>query len=177
MLGTGLGWLWRIVGSSTLLKALELESGIGGHIVRLLIGAAVSFGLVCGLYWIALPRGARKSMPLVPGTLVAVGLQILVGFGYGVYLQKAGDGGAYQAGLASIGVTLMALYLFCLVLLVGTKVNEMVGEQRKKATRPATSGSRPRSPVRPRGQMVGAAQDMRGPGGRDTEHVPELPSR
>jgi membrane protein len=121
-----------------LLKALELESGIGGHIVRLLIGAGVSFGLVCGLYWIALPRGARKSIPLVPGALVAVGLQILVGFGYGFYLQKAGDGGAYQAGLASIGVTLMALYLFCLVLLVGTKVNEMVGEQRKKATRPAT---------------------------------------
>jgi membrane protein len=140
LLGTGLGWLWRFVGSATLLRALELESGAGGHIVRLLIGAAVSFGLVSGLYWIALPPGTRRSMPIAPGALLAVGLQIIVGFGYGFYLQKAGDGGAYQAGLASIGVTLMALYLFCLVLLVGTKVNEMVGERGKRTP----SGHAPR---------------------------------
>ena len=131
VLGTGMGWLWQFVGGSTLLKALQLESSVLGHIVRLVIGAGVSFGLVSGLYWIAVPLGVRGAMPIAPGALVAVGLQIALGFGYGFYLKKAGDGGAYQAGLATIGITLIALYLFCVVLLVGTKVNEMLGERRR----------------------------------------------
>jgi len=131
VLGTGLGWAWQFVGGSTLLKALQLESSVLGQMVRLVIGAAVSFGLVSGLYWVALPPGTRKSMPIAPGALVAVGLQIALGFGYGLYIKKAGDGGAYQAGLATIGITLMALYLFCVVLLVGTKVNEILGERRQ----------------------------------------------
>ena len=133
VLGVGLGWLWRFAGGSTSLDALG--SSPAGHVVRLAIGAAISFGLVSGLYWIALPPGARKKRaPIAPGALVAVVLQVAVGFGYGFYIQKVGDGGAYQAGLASIGVTLMALYLLSLVLLVGTKVNEMIGEQRSRAS-------------------------------------------
>jgi membrane protein len=130
VLGAGLGWLWQFVGGSTLLEALRLESSVLGEIVRLVIGAVVSFGLVAGLYWIALPPGARRSMPIAPGALVAVGLQIALGFGFGFYIKQVGDRGAYLAGLASIGVTLMALYLFCVVLLVGIKVNEMLGERR-----------------------------------------------
>ncbi len=131
VLGTGLGWLWKFVGGSTLLETLALESSVVGHVVRLLVGAAVSFGLVSGLYWISLPPGTRKSMPIAPGALLAIGLQIILGFGYGFYITKAGDGGAYQGALASIGVTLTALWLFCLVLLVGIKVNEMLGERRR----------------------------------------------
>ncbi len=106
VLGTGAGWLWRLGGGVALLRALELlGSGAAGHAVRLASGAAISFGLVCGLYWIALPRGARRASPIAPGALVAIGLQVVVGYAYGFYIQKAGDGGAYLAGLASIGVT------------------------------------------------------------------------
>lgn len=69
-------------------------------------------------------------MPIVPGALLATVLQIAIGFGYGFYITQVGDGGAYQAGLASIGVTLVALYLFCLMILVGVEVNQMLGEHR-----------------------------------------------
>jgi membrane protein len=129
VLGTGMGWLWHFVGGSTLLRALQLESSMVGQMVRLVIGAAVSLGLVSGLYAIALPPGARKAMPILPGALVAIGLQTVIGYGYGFYIKKMGDGGAYLGALASIGVTLTALYLVCLVLLVGIKVNEMLGER------------------------------------------------
>jgi uncharacterized BrkB/YihY/UPF0761 family membrane protein len=71
----------------------------------------------------------RERIP--PGALLAIGLQIIIGFVYGIYIKTAGDGGAYQAGLASIGVTLMALYLFCVVMLVGIEVNQMLGEWRR----------------------------------------------
>jgi membrane protein len=136
LLGTGLGWLWHLVGGATLLRALELESSSVGQIFRLFMGTAVAFGLVCGLYAIALPPGARRVTPVAPGAAVAIGLQIALGLGYGFYITQAGDGGAYQAGLASIGVTLMALYLFCLALLVGTRVNEMLGERRRALLSP-----------------------------------------
>ena len=62
---------------------------------------------------------------------MAIGLHVALGFTYRFYIKQVGDGGAYQAGLTSIGITLMALYLFCLALLVGIKVNEMLGERRK----------------------------------------------
>ena len=133
LLSTGLGWLWHLLGGTTLLRALQFESSLFGHIVRLVIGAAVSFSLVSGLYWIALPPTARRGMPIAPGALLAIVLQSVVGFGYGFYIKTTGDSGAYQAGLASIGVTLMALYLFCLVMLVGIEVNQMLGEGRKEA--------------------------------------------
>jgi membrane protein len=130
-LGTGLGWLWEIVGGSGLFKALVIESSVAGKLLRLLVGAAVAMGLVSGLYWISVPPELRRSMPIVPGALMAIGLQTALGFGYGVYLDKTGDGGAYLAGLASIGVTLVALYLFCVALLIGVEVNQMLGERRR----------------------------------------------
>jgi membrane protein len=130
-LGTGMGWFLGFARGSTLLRALELESSVVGQIVRLVIGAAVSLSLVTGLYAVSLPPGRRRAMPLLPGALVAIGLQIVIGYGYGLYIKTAGDGGAYQGALASIGVTLMALYLFCVALLVGIKLNEMLGEHRR----------------------------------------------
>lgn len=130
VLSTGFGWMWHLVGGSTLFHALEFESSVLGQVARLAVAAAVAFGLVSGLYWVALPRAARKTMPIAPGALLAIVLQLVIGFGYGVYIKKAGDGGAYQAGLASIGVTLMALYLLCAVMLVGIEVNQMLGEHR-----------------------------------------------
>lgn len=131
LLGTGLGWLWEIVGGSGLFKALVIESSVIGKALRLLVGAGIFFGLVSGLYWISVPPQLRKTMPIVPGALLAIGLQVALGLGYGLYVDKAGDSGAYLAGLASIGVTLTALYLFCVALLVGIEVNQMLGERRR----------------------------------------------
>lgn len=139
LLATGLGWTWHLVGGSTLFKALQFETSALGGIMRFAVGALVSFSLVCGLYWIALPPATRRVTPLLPGALLATTLQIAIGFIYGFYIKQVGDGGAYQAGLASIGVTLMALYLFCLAILVGVEVNQMLGEHRAAPAVPAGS--------------------------------------
>jgi membrane protein len=131
LLATGLGWTWHLLGGTTLFQALKFESSQLGELLRFSVGAAVSFGLVSGLYWIALPPATRKTMPIAPGAILATVLQIAIGFGYGFYIKQVGDGGAYQAGLASIGVTLMALYLFCVVMLVGVEVNQMLSEHKR----------------------------------------------
>jgi len=131
LLASGLGWLWQFVGGATLFKALLIESSVAGKAVRLVMGAAVSFGLVSALYWVAMPPDVRKAVPIVPGALLAIGLQIAIGFVYGFYIQKTGDGSAYTAGLASIGITMIALYLFSVVLLVGIEVNQMLSDRRQ----------------------------------------------
>ncbi|MBI5531146.1 MAG: YihY/virulence factor BrkB family protein [Deltaproteobacteria bacterium] len=123
LLAAGVGSAWSLVSGSTMLGAVDLESTLVGRAARLSVGAGVWVALVSGLYLVALPASSRKRMPIVPGAVLATVLQFALGFAYRFYLSKAGDGGAYQAGLASIGVTLTALYLACLVLLVGIEFN------------------------------------------------------
>jgi len=129
LLGTGLGWLSRIFGAPPTLRALALALLALGRVARLAFGLVLAVGLVSGLYAIALPPLVRRSMPLLPGALLATALQVALGFGYAFYLGQAGDGGAYYAGLAAVGVTLMALYLFSVALLIGIKLNQMLGER------------------------------------------------
>jgi membrane protein len=99
-------------------------------ILRTAISAAIAVALVSGLYAAGLPGGARKRMPIVPGAIAAVVLQTALGIGYGTYVRHVGDSGAYQAGLAVIGVTLIALYLLCIALLVGVEINQILGARR-----------------------------------------------
>jgi membrane protein len=112
--------------------------------VRGLGSVVLLFGYVYGLYWLGIPPRKRRRMPLAPGAMVAVMLQIALSFGYSFYIARVGDGSAYVAGLAVIGITLMGLYLFSAALLVGAVLNRMLGdatEARLKAELPALSDS------------------------------------
>jgi membrane protein len=109
---------------------LEREAGIFDSAVRTSLGMATAVGLVAGLYFIGIPRRARNRTPVVPGALLAVGLQAMLGYGYVFYLSKVGAESAYQAGLSIIGVTMIALYLFSFALLVGASLNSMLSRTR-----------------------------------------------
>lgn len=128
----GVGWIWRLTGHSAEGLA-AFEASHTWAILRVVLSATIWFGLVSGAYWIALPSHTRKLMPIAPGAAVSVVLQAGVGVGYRFYIAALGDGGAYQAGLASIGVTLVGLYLFCVSVLVGIEFNQMLGERRRAA--------------------------------------------
>jgi membrane protein len=93
------------------------------RISKLVVGFGLSVSLVAALYWIGVPRDHRRTMPIVPGACLAVFVHFVLGAAYVLYLSKMGMGGAYQAGLAVIGVTLMALYIFALALLLGAQLN------------------------------------------------------
>jgi membrane protein len=127
VLSVGLSFIQKF--ASGALSWLPLASAFS-VILRTAISAAIAVALVSGLYAVGLPSRARKRMPIVPGAIVAVVLQTALGIGYGYYVRRAGDSGAYQAGLAVIGVTLMALYLLCIALLVGLEVNQILGTRR-----------------------------------------------
>ncbi len=91
---------------------------------RLVGGAFVIFASVAGLYSLGLPFTRRRSWPILPGAAFATVLQALLGFGYGLWVRTAGDGSAYLAGLATIGVTMTLTYLYVLSVLLGLAVNQ-----------------------------------------------------
>lgn len=99
-------------------------------VVRGLFSFVIATAMITGLFAVGFPPRARRRMPLVPGAAVSVVLMATLGFGYGVWVARMGDSGAYQAGLAVIGVTLMFLWLTSIALLVGAEVNQLLGARR-----------------------------------------------
>ncbi len=131
LLGTALGWVERSVfdGHPSPAAAFVL------HALAVACGVALLYLLVAGLYRVGIPPEARRKLPLAPGTVLVVALYMALGLGYRLYVSTLGDGGAYLAGLAVIGVTMTALYLFSAALLVGLALNQLLGAARAEAHR------------------------------------------
>jgi uncharacterized BrkB/YihY/UPF0761 family membrane protein len=108
------------------------ESSVVGYLVRLVLGALVVFGLTCLVFVVGVPAEARKQMPLLPGAMLAVLLESGLGLGYALYVKEIGTGSAYEAGLAAVGVTMMAIYLFSIALLVGLELNVVLRDRRRR---------------------------------------------
>jgi membrane protein len=128
LLGPGLGtvfdWLAQLMPA---LHKFDLRGTWWTLPARVVLMLGLGFGYVCGLYWVAVPPRARGRLPILPGAAVAVAMQVALRYGYGYYIARFSDGAAYTAGLAVIGLTLMALYLFAFALLTGAVVNRKLG--------------------------------------------------
>jgi len=106
------------------------KGSVSHTVARIAVGFGTAVVLVTALYLVGVPRSARKSRVVLPGAVLAVALQTLLGYGYAFYLGKVGVHSAYQAGLSIIGVTMIALYLFALALLIGAELNYVIGKDR-----------------------------------------------
>ena len=133
LLGTGLDWIWTLTGGRLPQAAAIAEDSIVGKLGRLVLGAVVALGITSGIFLMGVPRRARQSMPILPGALLAVAIELILGLGYGAYVSRAGTGSAYQAGLAAIGVTMTAIYFFSLAILVGLELNVVLRDRRIQA--------------------------------------------
>jgi membrane protein len=139
ILGTGLSWTWRLAGTVAPVVATAIGASPLALLVRLGLGALVAVGLVSALFYAGVPEAARREMPVLPGAILAVVLEAVLGYGYAFYLATMGIGGAYGAGLAVVGVTLTAVYLFSVALLIGLGFNVM-GRDRRRAKGGRRSG-------------------------------------
>jgi membrane protein len=126
----GLRRMLGLVHGTVALAGFQHEAGAIDSVIRGTLGLVTAVGLVAGLYFIGVPRKARRRASVLPGALLAVGLQASLGYGYVFYLSKVGVDSAYQAGLSIIGVTMIALYLFSIALLVGAELNHVVARAR-----------------------------------------------
>ncbi|MDP9150266.1 MAG: YihY/virulence factor BrkB family protein [Myxococcota bacterium] len=131
LLAAGFTAVQTLAGSAVPPALVHAEQGPAGQVVRWLAGLLIAVGLTAGLYRVGIPRGARaRGIAVLPGATFSVGLQAALGWGYGVYVAALGSGGAYQASLAVVGVTMMTLWLFSLALLLGVQLNRVVSEAR-----------------------------------------------
>jgi membrane protein len=90
------------------------------------VGLLWSFVFARGLFRLGLSPALRHRLPLTAGACLTALLQTLVGWAYVKSISLLGDGSAYLAGLASIGVTLTALFLYTLSLLVGLSFSQLL---------------------------------------------------
>jgi membrane protein len=129
LLGAGLDWLETLLGRTLPDWVVALAHGPVAHAARWTAGALLAVALMAGLYRVAVPRPRDARYPLLPGALLAVALQAMLGWSYGFYVTKlGGSGSAYLAGLAVVGVTLMTLWLFSIALLLGAQLNCVLAE-------------------------------------------------
>lgn len=126
LLGTGLDWVRKLAGETVHDFRVGASSALD-LTFRLVVGGVLLVLLHLGIYWIGLPREARRRMPLWPGALFAVALEAILGFGYGYYLSRMGTQSAYQASLSIVAITLMTLWLFATALLAGVELNQQLG--------------------------------------------------
>jgi membrane protein len=91
--------------------------------VRWLVFVIVAVAIVAGIYRVGIPRRTGTRHVVLPGAILTVALQLGLGRSYGLYIAKVGNGDAYQAGLAAVGLTLMTVWLFSVSLLLGVQLN------------------------------------------------------
>jgi len=126
ILGPGLEGAWNDVAGFVPGWPVLGEPTFLGRLVRIGASLAVMFAYTSGLYWVGTPRRARRSVRVLPGAVVAVAIQAASSLGLQVFVSARDDGTVTSTGLALIGITLLALYLFSFALLAGAVVNQKV---------------------------------------------------
>jgi membrane protein len=153
LLGAGVSWVETVIGAHLPEGLLRAVHGPLGSAVRYAMGAAIAVAMVAGLYRVGIAREAKARFPTLPGAVLAVALQALLGWGYGWYVTRISTKSAYQAGLAAVGVTMMTLWLFSVALLAGAELNRVLAKRLRRPTawQPSAASSSP--PTSPRRRM------------------------
>jgi membrane protein len=152
LLATGLEWMLGLVGRHLPATITRMVHGPIGFALRRAAGAAVAVAMTAGLYRVAIGRcSAEGDRPIrvLPGAVLAVVLNALLGWGYGWYVTHLSKASMYLAGLAVVAVTLTTLWLFSLALLAGAELNQILDEIRRGGARrrpPRASSERAPSP-------------------------------
>jgi membrane protein len=116
-------------------------------------GAVIWVGMIALLYRVGIPGKKSEHDPVLPGAILAAVLHSVLGGGYGWYVATLGSrSGAYEAGLAVIGVTLVTLWLFSVALLLGAELNRVLAERlrRRGAWQRSDASSSPQISRKPR---------------------------
>ena len=84
-------------------------------------GVVLLIGLVLSHKW--LPAGQRRLIDVLPGVVMTVVVWTAFGFGFATYLSTFANYSATYAGLASIMVVLIFLYMVGVIFMLGAELN------------------------------------------------------
>jgi membrane protein len=88
-----------------------------------LVGTALllMIGLLLSHKW--LPAGNRRLIDILPGVVLTIVLWTVFGFGFAAYLSTFANYAATYAGLASIMIVLVFLYMIGVIFMLGAELN------------------------------------------------------
>ncbi|MEM8811569.1 MAG: YihY/virulence factor BrkB family protein [Pseudomonadota bacterium] len=123
----------------TVVDAVPPLEGFQKHFVfaRFGIGISVLFvALVLAHFW--LPAGRRRLISVLPGIGLTLCLWMAGGLGFSAYLQNFASYTATYAGLASVMIAIVFLYLASVAFILGAEVNASIMNVETETDKAAT---------------------------------------
>lgn len=124
----GVTWIAVLAGCQPA-RVEAFETSNVGSGVRVVLGGALWFASVFELFRAALPRHARRFMPIAPGALLTLGIQVGMASGARFYLRLVAEGGALATIVGSLAIAIAALYASAAAVFVGVEFNLLLGER------------------------------------------------
>lgn len=107
-------------------RARRLLRTGGERLLTLGLSLAGAVGGLCLFYRFAVSHAREVRRRLVPGAVVAVGLWLVVSWGFSLYLRTLASYTVYYGSLAAVAVLLVWLWLTSLAILVGAELNSQL---------------------------------------------------
>lgn len=102
-----------------------LRSG-GERVLTIALSLAMAVGGLSAFYRFAVSHAKRVRRRVLPGAILAVGLWIVVSWGFSLYLRTLASYTVYYGSLAAVAVLLVWLWLVSLSILVGAELNSQL---------------------------------------------------
>jgi membrane protein len=100
-----------------------LESGGERVLLALVFSLAGAVVGLAGFYRLSVSNVKRVKRRVFPGAALAVGLWLVISWGFGLYVRTLTDYAVFYGSLAAVAVLLVWLWLASLAILVGAELN------------------------------------------------------
>lgn len=136
---------------NNLLAALDNWSILG---VLVLLTA----GLIVSHLW--LPAGRRKIMDVLPGIILTLIAWTAAGIGFAIYLSNFANYAATYAGLASLMVVLIFLYMIGAIFIIGAEMNAAIMKYKVKRMVIRSFRGEPLEEPKPQAEPAAADEEL-----------------
>jgi membrane protein len=101
-------------------KVLRSDSD---HTLALVLSIAGAISGLGAFYWLSVSHTKRVRRRVFPGAALAVGLWLVISWGFGLYVRTLSNYAVFYGSLAAVAVLLVWLWLTSLTILVGAELN------------------------------------------------------
>ena len=93
------------------------------HTLALLLSIAGAISGLGAFYWVSVSHTKRVRRRVFPGAALALGLWLVISWGFGLYVRTLSNYAVFYGSLAAVAVLLVWLWLTSLAILVGAELN------------------------------------------------------
>jgi membrane protein len=93
------------------------------HTLALLLSIAGAVSGLGAFYWLSVSHSKRMKRRVFPGAALAIGLWLVISWGFGLYVRTLSNYAVFYGSLAAVAVLLVWLWLTSLTILVGAELN------------------------------------------------------